>query len=149
MKINLINWEQIPDFGIYNEQLLYIINNQPYLLEDPISSSMVNNYVKKKYLEKPIKKKYYRKQVALLILINIFKGVLNMEDLKYALDILTKKYGLEDTYKNFQNSFFGEKVQDNLIDSMVNLIYSKNKIKKIIEEEIIEEKRGDYGDEEI
>lgn len=130
-----MDWEAIPDFGIYSEQLLSIINKEIYNHDDPLSSSMVNNYVKKKYIEKPVKRKYYRDQVAALILISLFKGVLNMDDLSYALNILIDKYGLEDTYKRFKAAFKGEESEDKLIENMVEMIKAKNKIEEIIFEE--------------
>ena len=59
-------WEQIPDFGLYMEQVVQLL--QEYLSYLPpelkqgqlITSAAINNYVRTKILPEPRKKKYYR-----------------------------------------------------------------------------------------
>ena len=64
-------WEQIPDIGLYMDQVIGYLNERLSPLcvagEEPIiTSSMVNNYVKLGYLDRPEKKRYARKHIATL-----------------------------------------------------------------------------------
>lgn len=107
--INLPSWDSLPNDGIYKEELLRILREilRPLHVVEKnlISSSMVNNYVKLGYIDKPEKKKYYRSSIAQLIVISIFKQVISIEDLAKGIDIEMSTFGLKDVYENFENIF--------------------------------------------
>lgn len=73
----LPRWEELPDFELYMDQVLAIINR--YLSGYPtfegkgLTASMVNNYVKMGVLPPPERKKYSRVHIARLIMICILK----------------------------------------------------------------------------
>lgn len=77
-------WEDIPDFGLYMEQVVdllkrYLDYMPPELKEeDVVTSSAINNYVRRGIMPGPRKKKYYRLHVAYLIMICALKQSLNM-----------------------------------------------------------------------
>lgn len=107
--INLPSWDSLPNDGIYKEGLLRYLNeilSPLHVVEkNLISSSMVNNYVKLGYIDKPVKKKYYRSSIAQLVVISIFKQVISIEDLAKGIDIEMSTFGLQDVYENFENIF--------------------------------------------
>ena len=107
--INLPSWDSLPNYGIYKEGLLRYLNEilRPLHVVEKnlISSSMVNNYVKLGYIDKPEKKKYYRSSIAQLVVISIFKQVISIEDLAKGIDIEMSTFGLKDVYENFENIF--------------------------------------------
>lgn len=107
--INLPSWDSLPNDGIYKEELLRYLNeilSPLHVVEkNLISSSMVNNYVKLGYIDKPEKKKYYRSSIAQLVVISIFKQVISIEDLAKGIDIEMSTFGLKDVYENFENIF--------------------------------------------
>ncbi|MEQ0488077.1 DUF1836 domain-containing protein [Anaerococcus murdochii] len=107
--INLPSWDSLPNDGIYKEELLRYLNEilRPLHVVEKnlISSSMVNNYVKLGYIDKPEKKKYYRSSIAQLVVISIFKQVISIEDLAKGIDIEMSTFGLKDVYENFENIF--------------------------------------------
>lgn len=74
-------WEQIPDVGLYMDQVLTVMERtfDGVLPHGEITRSMVNNYVKAGLLPRPSKKKYDRDHLAMLIMIVIFKQALSME----------------------------------------------------------------------
>ncbi len=53
---------------------------------------MINNYAKNDLLPPPIKKKYSKEHVLVLILIYYFKNVLSINDIQRILNPLTEKY---------------------------------------------------------
>lgn len=107
--INLPSWDSLPNDGIYKEELLRYLNEilRPLHVVEKnlISSSMVNNYVKLGYIDRPEKKKYYRSSIAQLVVISIFKQVISIENLAKGIDIEMSTFGLKDVYENFENIF--------------------------------------------
>lgn len=107
--ISLPSWEDLPNDGIYKEELLSYLSGilGPLELVDKniITPSIVNNYVKLGYIDKPIKKKYFKSSISQLIVISIFKQVIAIDDLVKGMDVEISTYGLEDGYENFRNIF--------------------------------------------
>ena len=75
----LPSWEEIPDFGLYMEQVIALLTQYldylpPELKDDQfITAATINNYVRTKVMPEPIKKKYYRIHLAYLIMICTLK----------------------------------------------------------------------------
>jgi len=77
----------IPNLDLYMDQLLtFIEDNLKGLARNPddkiITKTMINNYAKDGIIAPPIKKKYNRRHVILLILIYYLKQVLSLNDIK-------------------------------------------------------------------
>ena len=72
-------WEDIPDFGLYMEQVIALLTQYldylpPELKEEEfITAATINNYVRIKAMPKPDNKKYYRIHIAYLIVICTLK----------------------------------------------------------------------------
>lgn len=77
-------WEEIPDFGLYMEQIItllaqYLDYLPPELKEEQfITAATINNYVRTKIMPGPEKKRYYRVHIAYLIIILTLKNSLSM-----------------------------------------------------------------------
>lgn len=100
-------WEDIPDIGLYMEQIVTLLKGYldylpPELKEEQfISAATVNNYVRKKIMPEPIKKKYYRIHIAYLIMICSLKHCLSIPTLQTMIPM-----GLsEDELKSIYNSY--------------------------------------------
>ena len=84
-------WEDIPDIGLYMEQVTglllgYLNVPLPEEREDAVvTASAINNYVRKKVMPKPIKKKYFRRHIAYLIIIYTMKHCLSIPTLQIML----------------------------------------------------------------
>ena len=93
----LPRWEEIPDLGLYMEQVTVLIRQYldylpPELKGDQvITASTVNNYVRTKVMPEPRRKKYYRVHIAYLIMICTLKQSLSIATLQKMIPI-----GLED-----------------------------------------------------
>lgn len=90
-RFRLPQWEQIPDFGLYMDQVLQLLDGYlcylPPELEQPqpITAAAINNYVRTKVLPEPRKKKYYRVHIAELIMICTLKQTLQLSMLQTLL----------------------------------------------------------------
>lgn len=79
---HLPRYHELPDMGLYLEQTVTYINQCIAPLGcQPITNSMVSNYVKKGVFPGPIKKQYYVTQLAHLMVISIVKNVLSLENI--------------------------------------------------------------------
>ena len=80
----LPEWEAIPDLGLYMEQVLILLKQYLEFLpsdrkEDPVvTAAAVNNYVRKKMMPEPVKKRYYRIHIAYLLMICSLKQSLSI-----------------------------------------------------------------------
>ena len=87
-----VPWEQIPDLGLYMDQVITFITRayEPLYGETTkgyLSAPMINNYVKNKLIPRPSGKKYSRLQIAMLIMIVALKRVCTMEDIRAMLQV--------------------------------------------------------------
>lgn len=87
LAIRLPRWSDLPDFDLYMEQVVTIINDNLSFLHPEVKGSiltpaMVNNYVKQRVIPKPYKKRYNRGHLAFLMIIVILKPVLPIGDIR-------------------------------------------------------------------
>ena len=79
MRFRLPEWDEIPDFGLYMEQTVDLLRKYLDYLppelknEEVVTSSAINNYVRRGIMPGPIKKKYYRPHIACLLMICTLK----------------------------------------------------------------------------
>jgi len=104
-----VEWEQIPDLGLYMDQVITFITRtyEPLYGEDIhsyLSASMINNYVKSKLIPRPTGKKYSREQIALLTMIVALKQTSSMEDIRRMLT-LEELRTVKDLYAAFNRRF--------------------------------------------
>ena len=84
----LPDWEEIPDFGLYMDQVISLLKRYldylpPDIKEEQfITATAINNYVRKRIMPEPIKKKYYRTHIAYLIIICTLKHCLSIPTLQ-------------------------------------------------------------------
>ncbi len=77
-------WEEIPDIGLYMEQVVLVLKQYldylpPELKEEQfITAATINNYVRNKVMPMPVKKRYYRRHLAYLIIICSLKQGLSI-----------------------------------------------------------------------
>ena len=97
-------WEQIPDLGLYMEQVVLLLRQYldylppelkqpepitaaslPEALISHIIAAAINNYVRTRLLPEPRKKRYYRVHIAYLIMICTLKQALRLSELQTLL----------------------------------------------------------------
>lgn len=104
-----VEWAQIPDLGLYMDQVVTFITRvyEPLYGEDIhgfLSPSMINNYVKSRLIPRPTGKKYSREQIALLTMIVALKQTSSMEDIRRML-ALREGQTVEELYTDFGRRF--------------------------------------------
>lgn len=88
---HLPRWAELPDLELYLDQVLGLLEKHlsplfPYAEGQVMTSSMVNNYVKQRLVPPPVKKRYTRRHVSLLLMIGILKPAFALPQIKALLD---------------------------------------------------------------
>lgn len=97
----LPTYEEIPDIGLYLDQVVKYINS--YFTAFPemnITASMLTNYVKLKLVKRVNKKTYVRDQIASFIFIVMAKTVLSMDNIRLFFSLHQ-----EETFEKQYNAF--------------------------------------------
>ncbi len=128
---DLPTWEQIPDFGLYMEQVVTFLKNCLSYMETSseaesiITASAINNYVRKKIMPQPIKKRYYRTHIAYLIILCALKQSLSISEIQSMIPAEAGEEELKVFYTEFTErhkraaGFFIERVK-NIKDMIVH-----------------------------
>ena len=96
-RIQHIKPEDIPNIDLYMDQVTTFMEKRLKSTtrnpEDKIlTKTMINNYAKNDLLPPPIRKKYSKEHILLLIFIYYYKGILSINDIQTLLNPLTDKY---------------------------------------------------------
>lgn len=110
-KIDYVKPEDIPNIDLYMDQVTTFMDSQlatskrheDYKI---LTKTMINNYAKNDLLPPPVKKKYSKEHVLMLIFIYYYKGVIPMNEIQTLLQPITDHYfqngqafDLESVYK--------------------------------------------------
>lgn len=107
--------DDIPNIDLYMDQVTTLMEEHlrqstRYPEQDKIlTKTMINNYAKNDLLPPPIKKKYSKEHVLVLIFIYYYKGLLSISDIQTLLDPITEKYfgkGQEFNLETIYNEVF-------------------------------------------
>lgn len=102
----LPRYRELPNMGLYLEQVTKYINGLIMPLGCPeITSSMVSNYVKKGVIAPPKKKQYDAEQIAYLIAMSLIKSVLSLENISKLFVMQKETYDSETAYNYFCSEF--------------------------------------------
>ncbi|CAM3083767.1 DUF1836 domain-containing protein [Lactiplantibacillus plajomi] len=108
-KVVLPKWTELPNFDLYMDQVLLLINEtlQP-LGVDPVTAAMINNYVKHKVILSPVKKKYQIMQLADIIVISLLKSSYPLDQIRRGIDQVTATGYPKRAYDNFIEALTGQ-----------------------------------------
>lgn len=111
---SLPKWDELPDLELYMDQVITLISK--YLnffgVSDsgkPVTSSMINNYVKLGTIPPPQKKRYSRIHLAYLLVVCTLKQTLDMSTIKRLIPIGIDEESVKQLYNSFvqnQNKAF-------------------------------------------
>lgn len=102
-QFNLPEYREIPDVGLYLDQVVKYLNGYLDLYPElPVTGSMISNYVKLKLVPKAMKKAYSRDQIAMFFFIALAKQVLSIDEIREALAISAEYYNTENAYTRFR-----------------------------------------------
>lgn len=109
-RIDYIHADEIPNIDLYMDQVTTFMDSQlsstrRYEQDKILTKTMINNYAKNNLLPPPVKKKYTKEHVLILIFIYYFKNILSIKDIEALLEPLTKKYFHKDDSFNLTSIY--------------------------------------------
>ena len=102
-RIENIKLEDIPNIDLYMDQLTTFMEEKlrkttRYPDEDKVlTKTMINNYAKNDLLPPPLRKKYSKDHLILLIFIYYFKNILSINDIQTLLSPVKERFHTSDT----------------------------------------------------
>jgi len=98
-------WHTLPEIELYMDQVLSLINRPFEVLsvptDRPLTSSMVNNYVKDKVVPAPVKKKYTRDHLTALYILCMLKSEFSLPEIRSLMEGLSETLPTEELYTAF------------------------------------------------
>ena len=97
-RIDYIRPDDIPDIELYMDQVTTFMDSRlKNAARNPevdkiLTKTMINNYAKNDLLPPPVRKKYSREHMLLLIFIYYFKGILSISDIQTLLKPITDRF---------------------------------------------------------
>ena len=148
---HISRWEEIPDFPLYIDQVVSIIEKSLSFLKDNddaiITKTMINNYVKHKLVKAPIKKKYEREQIAYFTLICLLKSVFSLDEISKLIQLQQSQKELSEFY-NMYCDVLERVLKTNHLDSELPDIYNKCILSSVSTIRIAKKLRGEATMEE-
>lgn len=96
-RIDYIRPDDIPDIELYMDQVTTFMDSRlKNAARNPevdkiLTKTMINNYAKNNLLPPPVKKKYSKEHVLVMIFIYYFKNILSIKDIESVLTPITEK----------------------------------------------------------
>ena len=96
-RIDYVRPEDIPNIDLYMDQITTFMDSQletskRHADDKILTKTMINNYAKNNLLPPPVKKKYTREHMLMLIFIYNFKNLLSIKDIETLFAPMTEKY---------------------------------------------------------
>ena len=109
-KIPYIHPEDLPDLDLYMDQVRTIMEEKLSATrrnekDKILTKTMINNYAKNHILPPPIKKKYSREHMFILVFIYYFKGILSLQDIQKLIGPLTRDITSGSSHFDIQQIF--------------------------------------------
>ena len=101
-------WEDFPDIELYMDQVISVLDRYlaPFSEDEKlITSTMINNYVKQKIIPPPQNKRYSRSQLALLVMVCVWKRFMQLSHIAHLLENLLRHRTVEEAYGLFAQEF--------------------------------------------
>jgi len=103
----LPKWEELPALELYMDQVVALINS--YLgflpkevgMDAVVTSAAVNNYVRKKIMPPPVKKRYSRVHLAYLLMICSLKQSVSISYVQQMIPVTLTEAQVRDIYDRF------------------------------------------------
>ena len=85
-ELHLPRYQELPDLELYMDQVIYVTNQVlsplfPKSSSPILTPTMINNYVRQKLVEPPVKKRYTRKHLAYFIAVALLKPVFSIGEI--------------------------------------------------------------------
>lgn len=134
--VSIPEYREIPDVGLYLDQVVKYINS--FLEEsNEVTSSMLTNYIKHKIVRRYNRKTYVRDQISCFFFIALVKNILPLDKIKILLD-QNDDPSFEVYYERFRSELLlqqekGKSKEDEFLQKLVSTILNKIYLEDMIQ----------------
>lgn len=126
--VDYIRATDIPDISLYMDQVTTFMDgkldgSKRHDEDKILTKTMINNYAKNNLLPPPVKKKYDKEHVLVLIFIYYFKTILSIKDIETLLKPLTSRY-------------FDKNEDFNICDIYTEVLYMEKERIEVIKDDV-------------
>ena len=131
-KLDYILPKEVPEIELYMDQVTTFMeqklkNNNRYEDDKTLTKTMINNYTKNHLLPPPVKKKYSKNHIYLLIYIYYLKNFLSINDISVLLAPLVEHFSEEDALENIYETIVKlEKEHTKVLQTSIEETYKKS-----------------------
>ena len=150
-EIDYIDPDEIPNIDLYMDQVttfmdMHLASTRRHPDDKILTKTMINNYTKNDFLPPPVKKKYSKEHMYLLIFLYYFKNVLSINDIQKIFKPLTEMFynnksehvSMEEIYRAI---FRMERIQT---DNLTKDILRRYKASQNLFPEVTDEAEADF-----
>lgn len=104
---SLPTWDMLPDIELYMDQVVSLVTkyldvpSTTIVFNKPVTSSMINNYVKLGIIPPPKRKKYSKIHLAYLLIVCTLKQTLDMSTIQQIIPVELDEEAVRKTYDSF------------------------------------------------
>lgn len=127
-----IDADEIPSISLYMDQVTafmdeHLRNMKRHDEDKALTKTMINNYAKNKLLPPPVKKRYSREHMLILLFIYYYKGILPLTDIETILKPLNEKYFSGNEGASHLQDIYEEvfSLEDAQMDSLIQDVKAK------------------------
>ncbi len=127
-----IDADEIPSISLYMDQVTafmdeHLRNMKRHDEDKALTKTMINNYAKNKLLPPPVKKRYSREHMLMLLFIYYYKGILSLTDIETILKPLNEKYFSANDGASHLQDIYEEvfSLEDAQMDSLIEDVKAK------------------------
>ncbi|MBQ4523000.1 MAG: DUF1836 domain-containing protein [Lachnospiraceae bacterium] len=132
IKLDYILPEDVPEIELYMDQVTTFMeqklkNNNRYEDDKTLTKTMINNYTKNHLLPPPVKKKYSKNHIYLLIYIYYLKNFLSINDISILLAPLMEHFSEDDALEHIYQTIFNlEREHTKVLKTSIEETYQKS-----------------------
>lgn len=110
IRLDYIKPEDVPSIELYTDQVTtfmdkQLANTKRFESDKTLTKTMINNYTKNELLPPPVKKKYSKEHIFLLIYIYYFKNCLSISDIQQVLAPMIDRFCKEGDTSNMDDIY--------------------------------------------
>ncbi len=107
-RLEAVPWDRLPELDLYMDQVITLMNKRLSAIsvdsDRPLTSSMINNYVKDGVMPRPVQKKYNREHLTVLLIICMLKSVFSLPEIRDLAEGLSRFHSSEQLYTVFHDA---------------------------------------------
>lgn len=138
-KMTMPHFNDLPNLDLYMDQVIDEVNQYfAPITHTKITKAMINSYVKKGIVDRPVKKRYSRLHLAKILVVSLLKPILSLDTIDQAMKIALKLETPSRAYDQFID-LFNQELTDVDIDNLSAKQYQSMAIRALLYKLVVDD----------